>query len=392
MKRAGKILFISHDASRTGAPILLLQLLQWIKRNTEIQFEILLQKGGPLQDDFAALAPTTILKLSRPVSFIRKSYNRLGRKIPMGFSMAAKALKYARKGNINLIYANTVVVAEEVAALSQLSIPIIWHIHEMPFIIHSFGGGQLFRSASMCPCAYIAASESVKHGLMAHYSIPAEKINVICSFISSAKNEIQTIKLNRESVRKELSLPESAFVAGMCGMAGWRKGVDLFIIVAKHLLTEFPEKNIYLLWIGAPENISTQNQIDYDLRVAGLSHRVKFIGITSNPIRYLAALDVFTLFSREDPFPLVMLEAASLAIPLLCFSRSGGAPEFVQADAGVIIEYADTLAVAQALIQLSEQPTLRKKLGDAARQKVIDHYTVEVQAPKIVNLIRQCLP
>lgn len=386
---AKKILFIGHEATRTGAPILLLHLLQWLKRNSGMQFEILLKKGGPLEGDFAALAPTTVLKLSRAENLLCRIYNRLKWKIPARFSLPAKAVNYARRRKIDLVYANTVAVAEEVEALSELALPMVWHIHEMPFVIQSFDGGQPFRNASRFACAYIAASEGVKHGLMADYAVPVQKIKLVSTFISPVENEVQTIKTNRESVRKELALPANAFVAGMCGTIGWRKGADLFITVAKHLATEFPDKVVYLLWIGAPENDSTQNQVDHDVQVAGLANRVRFIGVKSDSIRYLAALDVFALFSREDPFPLAMLEAASLAIPILCFSHTGGGPEFVEADAGMVVEYANTLAAAKALIQLSEQPALRQKMGEAARKKVMDRYTVEIQAPKIAGFIER---
>jgi len=48
-----KILFISHEASRTGAPLILLHLLKWLNKNTEnLQFDVLLIKRGAMADDF----------------------------------------------------------------------------------------------------------------------------------------------------------------------------------------------------------------------------------------------------------------------------------------------------------------------------------------------------
>ena len=65
MKDCKKVLFIGHDASRTGAPLLLLHLMRWLKRNGAIQFEMLLLQGGPLEADYAALAPLTVLEEER---------------------------------------------------------------------------------------------------------------------------------------------------------------------------------------------------------------------------------------------------------------------------------------------------------------------------------------
>ena len=55
-----KVLFISHEASRTGAPIVFLNFLKWFKANTDIPFQILLKKGGVLEPDFKAIAPVLL--------------------------------------------------------------------------------------------------------------------------------------------------------------------------------------------------------------------------------------------------------------------------------------------------------------------------------------------
>jgi hypothetical protein len=57
-----RLLFVGHDASRTGAPILLLHLLGWLKANSDVSFRILLGDGGPLEGDYRALAPTWVLR------------------------------------------------------------------------------------------------------------------------------------------------------------------------------------------------------------------------------------------------------------------------------------------------------------------------------------------
>ena len=51
-----KVLFISHDALRTGAPLFLLNLLKWFGTNSELTFRILLKNGGDLESEFQALA------------------------------------------------------------------------------------------------------------------------------------------------------------------------------------------------------------------------------------------------------------------------------------------------------------------------------------------------
>lgn len=51
-----KILFINHSCSRTGAPLVLLYFIQWLKeKHPEVQFDILSLGAGPLERDFDKL-------------------------------------------------------------------------------------------------------------------------------------------------------------------------------------------------------------------------------------------------------------------------------------------------------------------------------------------------
>lgn len=57
-----KILFISHDASRSGAPFVLLFFMRWLKQNAgNIQMDILLIEGGPLEEEFKKLCGKTLI-------------------------------------------------------------------------------------------------------------------------------------------------------------------------------------------------------------------------------------------------------------------------------------------------------------------------------------------
>ena len=59
-----KILLISHDASRTGAPILLLNLSRLLINGANFKIQFLLKKGGPLADEFKSIADVTIWEKS----------------------------------------------------------------------------------------------------------------------------------------------------------------------------------------------------------------------------------------------------------------------------------------------------------------------------------------
>jgi glycosyltransferase involved in cell wall biosynthesis len=102
-------------------------------------------------------------------------------------------------------------------------------------------------------------------------------------------------------------------------------------------------------------------------------------------------MDVFALTSREDPFPLVMLEAGACHVPTVCFARAGGGPEFVVDKPALVAPFLDVAGFALRLETLRRDRVLRVQLGDAAAHKVRSEHIVEMQGPKILASIERCL-
>ena len=74
--------------------------------------------------------------------------------------------------------------------------------------------------------------------------------------------------------------------------------------------------------------------------------------------------------SRQDSFPLVALEAAAMARPVIA-SRVGGFPEIViEGQTGLLIDAGDIEGFAQAAARLLSRPALATRMGRAARRRV----------------------
>ena len=105
---------------------------------------------------------------------------------------------------------------------------------------------------------------------------------------------------------KKLGIPADAFVVGCGGSLEGRKGPDLLLLqIASRLNKE--NRHIRFLWVGGKSDFTVTDhaQVQRDLKRLGLEHNVIFTGITSEPRRFLCAIDVFVLTSREGPFPLI---------------------------------------------------------------------------------------
>ena len=194
-------------------------------------------------------------------------------------------------------------------------------------------------------------------------------------------------EIDGSSVRRELNIPDDAFVVGACGTVESRKGTDLFISVARKLLKD--HSYFRFVWIARKdvESDPMYNDAIESIRKHGLTERVMIVKSEGSPENYLATLDVFVLSSREDPFPLVCLEAANLGKPIVCFADAGGMPEFVGDDAGAVVPFEDIDAMERSIETFYHDPEKRKEAGRTAQRKAHTDFSTETACRSIFQII-----
>ena len=141
--------------------------------------------------------------------------------------------------------------------------------------------------------------------------------------------------------------------------------------------------------MGIKENHPSSWLNLYDHKKYVLNNRTILVPHGSDYLNHMACFDIHLLPSREDPYPLVVLDAAGFAIPTICFSDAGGTPEFVENDCGYCVAYGDLFVMAHKLNTLVVNAELRTKMGHAAREKVYRRHDYEKQTGEIINLIKQ---
>jgi glycosyltransferase involved in cell wall biosynthesis len=231
----------------------------------------------------------------------------------------------------------------------------------------------------------------VRNNLVENHAVPPQKVELVHEFIDTASILHSSSLLSPASVRRELNIAEDAWIVGSCGTTDLRKGVDLFIGMEKRLPRQVNGKQVHLVWVGRSPGRWESRQLEEMMASARLNNRLNFVGEKPDPHPYFASFDVFALTSREDPFPLVMLEAAAHSKPIVCFREGGGAPEFVGDDCGKCVSYLDVDQMGSAVETLLSDVTLARDLGVNARNKVVERHDVSVGAPRILNIIQRYL-
>jgi glycosyltransferase involved in cell wall biosynthesis len=370
--------------------MLLLHFLRWLRANSDVDVEIVLRAGGPLEHDFAELGPVSMLRDRAPEGGGVKW--RLARSVGAG-DLAARieseqiVRRLANRG-VGLIYANTVTNGAALGRLSRLGRPVLTHVHELEPTIRLHGDENL-RLLRQHTTRFVACAEAVRSDLVGKFGLDTASIDVVHGFVDTAPRSPDAIAALRSARRGEVGIPPDAFVVGACGTTDWRKGADLFVHLARAVRARGGPSDVHLVWVGgAGPGEHRAFELAYDIERLGLRSVVHFLGRRPNASEWFAMFDVFALVSREDPFPLVCLEAASMGVPVLCFAGAGGEPEFVETDAGFVVPYLDVEAMAGRVREMAASPALTQSLGRRAMQKVRERHDVAVAGPKILEIMR----
>lgn len=387
------MLFVSHDATRTGAPVLLLHFLRWLRAHTSIDFEVVLRRDGELSTEFAALAPVwqSEARTGRLAHRAMGIARRLGVNASLDDTHTRRLVRQMSHRNFGVVYSNTFTNGAFVSRLASLDCPVITHVHELESNLLRPGEENL-RLVKEHTSRYIACAEAVKSNLVARHGIERDRIDVVHGFVATRALTAEQQVRARARVRAELSIPEGACVVGAAGTPNWEKSPDLFVQLAHAIHRRRPARPVHFVWMGGGSpHAHRLTELRLDAEKAGVSHVMHFPGTRTNAAEYFCAFDVFALVSREDSYPLVCLEVASLGTPIVCFDRSGGAREFVEDDCGFVIPYLEIEVMAERTLELLACDELRHRLGARAKGKVRERHDITVAAPRVLDVIRRLL-
>ena len=371
------LLFVGHDASRGGAQLSLLRILKWMRSNYDARLLALLKAGGELLPEYQQLAGTVLLNPVRPSS---RFFQRLRRRF---------VLEALGRRRIDLVYVNTVAALDVVPRLrARYRGPLLSHVRELEMLLNVVCGSEFFSRMRRYVDAYVVGTDAAETMLMTKYQISRELIHRVPQGIVLPLAESGPAVEAITDLRRELGVAPDAFIVGGCGNISWWKSPEVFIQVARHVVSRRLRPPVHFVWIGGGFQTDI-DQLLYDREKLGLTQHVHFLGARVDPVRYFSAFNVFLLTSREDIHPSVCFETGFLGIPTVCFEGSGGAADFVGEDAGFVVPYLDTQAAAERIIALLESPELRMAMGRRASEKVRTEHNFDETGRQLLAVLRK---
>ncbi len=245
----------------------------------------------------------------------------------------------------------------EVLAAKLMRVPLITHYHLVmerpgPFVRYS--------------CLIIANS---------NYTAKASKPEEVPKKV--IYNPIELSRFDRgHSLRSELGVKADAAVVAFLGQMKKIKGVDLFLRLAKAISAKQP--NTVFLLAGQCKSEPSAYTEEALLAEIGDHPKILYLGRREDVENLYHSADLVVVPSRwEEPFGLVNLEALACRKPVVA-TRVGGIPEIIDDGVnGFLVEREDFDALLARVLQLLDNSELRRRMGEAGREKVEREFTTK---------------
>jgi len=198
--------------------------------------------------------------------------------------------------------------------------------------------------------------------------------------------------IDSSSLRESLGLGEKKVIVSV-GRLVHRKGQDRLIESMRAIVQEVPTAHLLLIGEGP-----YRQHLQALVRKYALDDHISFIGRIqyADLPQYICVGEIFAMPSRSRFFGLeveglgiVYLEASACGLPVIA-GASGGAPDAViDGTTGVVVDGLDNAAIAVAAINLLNNPTQARLMGQAGRSWIVEKWNWQIWADAFKKLINE---
>jgi mannosyltransferase len=201
--------------------------------------------------------------------------------------------------------------------------------------------------------------------------------------------EIYAPPADRAAAFVESGLP-GRYAIGCFGRVRAQKGSDVFVDAMVKLLPRYPDFTAVMVGAVTPEQAAFANDLTKRIADAGLASRIIITGelAIEEVQRWYRRLTIYAFTSRNEGFGLTLIEAMAAGAALVA-SRAGAAELVVEENVtGKLTPPGDAEALAAALDPLMRDPAAAAAMGARARQRVLEKFSLDVEAGKIAEVYR----
>jgi len=371
------VLVVSHEASRTGAPILAWNLCRELRHRCNVV--ALLLGGGGIASYFAEVCNVVVGSYDRPM------------RNPMAVAPIVNDIcdRYC----IDVALVNSIESRAVIQPLAERFVPSVLLIHE--FFTYTRPREE-FVAAMRHAAAVVFSARIVQRNAMNERTRPVVEASHV---LAQGKCVIPAGVQAGVAPAAELAAIEAfvrrgdrKFLVLGAGTVHYRKGVDLFVATAAEVRRQGPDADVAMLWIG--HGFDPERDLNYSAYVqqqivgAGLDN-VAVVGEVENLEAVYALADVLFLSSRLDPMPNVAIDAMSLGKPVICFQNATGIAELLAHNpraAECIVPFAHVGEAATLILRMQSSPMFVEAVSVGVRDLVAKYFDMPTYAARLFEI------
>jgi glycosyltransferase involved in cell wall biosynthesis len=348
------LLFVSHDLSWSGAPLILFQIAKWCK---EAGFFVtaMSPKDGSLREKFREAGIPLLVD-------------------PLIVTGHPSFTAFAQ--GFDCVIASTIFSAPIIRAVRSADVPHLWWIHEGRFAEHYLSKDSALRKALAIADLVVTPDTRSSQVYQPFVNRP---VRVLSYGIPDPSAKVQPAPRSEAKPIEFLLL----------GTIEHRKGQQLLLEALGKLSDDVLQKARFRIVGRAHDSAITEEIKRAERKSSYLSYED---GVSPDAaLALIRDTDVVLCASWDETGPLILMEALALGKPILS-SNVGAVAEYLSPEAeGLFFSPGDADALARGIVRMALEPELRDHLSKNARRSYEKYFSFENFAENFVKLLMEAI-
>jgi glycosyltransferase involved in cell wall biosynthesis len=242
--------------------------------------------------------------------------------------------------------------------------------HGMARIVH----GWLMRRSHRV----VAVANAVRQETISTFRVPEEKVVTIPRGVDRMR--LRPIR-DPDDLRAEMGIASGTPVVLSLGALTWEKDPTAHLAAMTDVRRQLPDA-VHLLAGDGP----LRPEVERAVASSGDRGRAYVLGARDDVAELLAISDVVLLASRSEGMPGCLIEAGMVGVPAVAYAVAGVPEVVIDGVTGFTAARGDTATLADRVVTLLAEPTLRATLGAGARAHCETSFEITVVADAYVTL------
>lgn len=275
--------------------------------------------------------------------------------------------------------------AQVARALAQRRAPVVWNIRataDAPLGGRSDWARRLGSWLSRAPASitYNAVTARARHAALGFSDLRA---TVIPNGVDV--DRFRPSPEARSTLRQRLALPPEAAIVGRVARYHPMKGFGDAVRAVAHVRAGAPQARFVFAGTGVD---NANAELVAMIRAAGCDGQVQLLGEVPDVAQLVAGFDVAISTSvSTEGFPNVVAEAMACGVP--CVVTDVGDSARVVGETGLVVRPGDAAALARAVLDLLAAPAEVRRLGAAARERIVAEFGLAAARAQFARLWRE---